>query len=388
MMKQASIRRWFWVHKWTSLISTLFLLLLCVTGLPLIFHDEIDRALGADASLSALPAGTPHLDLDKLAAAAKQLHPDQVIRFVSFDQDEQPDAVFFSLAPKVDSPPNVFTNVTLDARTAQAINNPGEGVVKIIYNLHTDLFVGLPGKLFLGFMGLLLLASLVSGTVLYAPFMRKLAFGTVRKNKTKRIRWLDLHNLLGVATLLWLFVVGATGVINCCAELVFQYWQFDQIGAMAAPYRDKPAVTEPGSLEKTLQTARAAAPDMRPRIVAYPGTFVSSRQHYMVFMAGNTPLTKKLGKPLLIDATTAQLTDMRDSPLYLTALLISQPLHFGDYGGMPFKILWALFDAIAIVVLGSGVYLWWKKRRLGIDARLADLDREIDLGGAAAGAVR
>src|SRR3990170_6944715 len=40
-----SLRRWGFVHKWTSLICTLFMLLLCITGLPLIFHHEIDDLL-------------------------------------------------------------------------------------------------------------------------------------------------------------------------------------------------------------------------------------------------------------------------------------------------------------------------------------------------------
>ena len=39
------------VHKWSSLVCTLFLFMLCLTGLPLIFHDEIDQALGVDDRL-------------------------------------------------------------------------------------------------------------------------------------------------------------------------------------------------------------------------------------------------------------------------------------------------------------------------------------------------
>jgi uncharacterized iron-regulated membrane protein len=35
---------------------------------------------------------------------------------------------------------------------------------------------------------------------------------------------------------------------------------------------------------------------------------------------------------------------------------MSQPLHFGDYGGLPLKALWALFDIITIAVLCSGLY--------------------------------
>ena len=59
----------------------------------------------------------------------------------------------------------------------------------------------------------------------------------------------------------------------------------------------------------------------------------------------------------------AQVTDSRELPWYMTALLVSQPLHFGDYGGMPMKMLWALLDIVTIVVLGSGLYLWWTRRR-------------------------
>jgi uncharacterized iron-regulated membrane protein len=48
---------------------------------------------------------------------------------------------------------------------------------------------------------------------------------------------------------------------------------------------------------------------------------------------------------------------------YLKALLHPQPLHFGDYGGMPLKIIWALLDMLTIVVIGSGLYVWWAGRR-------------------------
>jgi uncharacterized iron-regulated membrane protein len=55
-------------------------------------------------------------------------------------------------------------------------------------------------------------------------------------------------------------------------------------------------------------------------------------------------------------------------PWYLRALQTSRPLHFGDYGGLPLKILWALLDVMAIVVLYSGIYLWLAKRKFGAKA--------------------
>jgi uncharacterized iron-regulated membrane protein len=56
------------------------------------------------------------------------------------------------------------------------------------------------------------------------------------------------------------------------------------------------------------------------------------------------------------------LTRHRPSGRNLTALLVSQPLHFGDYGGMPMQVIWAVLDVMTIVVLGSGIYLWWGRR--------------------------
>src|SRR3546814_11980216 len=63
-------------------------------------------------------------------------------------------------------------------------------------------------SLFLALMGLLFVIAIVSGVVLYGPFMKKLSFGTVRKHRSTRLKWLDLHNLLGAVTLVWATVVG------------------------------------------------------------------------------------------------------------------------------------------------------------------------------------
>lgn len=33
-MRAATLKGWLWVHKWSSLVSMLFMLMLCLTGLP------------------------------------------------------------------------------------------------------------------------------------------------------------------------------------------------------------------------------------------------------------------------------------------------------------------------------------------------------------------
>jgi uncharacterized iron-regulated membrane protein len=114
-------------------------------------------------------------------------------------------------------------------------------------------------------------------------------------------------------------------------------------------------------MQQAMQQAQAAQPGMQVAFVAFPGTPFASSHHYGIFMRGNTALTSRLYQPVLVDAQTSQVTDKRALPWYLKALLISQPLHFGDYGGMWMKLLWALLDVATIIVLGSGLYLWFKR---------------------------
>ncbi|WP_284409954.1 PepSY domain-containing protein [Acidovorax sp. SUPP3334] len=363
-MTARSLKTWTWLHKWSSLVCTVFMLLLCLTGLPLIFHHEIGHLLGTEVQAPAMPAGTPHVSLDRVLDVARAQHPDRVVQFASQPEDST-DLWFTTLTP-TPAPTENFRSVAVDARTGAILAQPrfDEGFMYVMFKLHVDLFAGLAGKLFLGFMGLLLLVAIVTGVVLYAPFMRKLRFGEVRRERSARVKWLDLHNLLGIVTLVWAFVVGGTGMINTWADLLIKYWQYDELSALLAPYNGQPVtpVAERASVQKSLDAALARAPGTKLSFIAFPGTSFSSPHHHTFFLRGNEPLTSRLLQPVLVDAKTAEVTAAPKLPWYLVALLVSQPLHFGDYGGMPMKIIWALLDIATIIVLGSGLYLWLGRR--------------------------
>ena len=141
---------------------------------------------------------------------------------------------------------------------------------------------------------------------------------------------------------------------------------------MLAPYKGQPTVpmAERGSVQ-ALAGRRAGARAGNEAVASspFPGTAFSSPHHNTFFLRGNEPLDLA---PAAAGAGRRQ--DHRGSrpapqlPWYLTALLVSQPLHFGDYGGMPMKILWALLDIATIIVLGSGLYLWLRRRQAAAPA--------------------
>jgi uncharacterized iron-regulated membrane protein len=361
-MSPGTLRAWSWLHKWSSLVSTLFLFVLCLTGLPLIFHHQIDAWLGTEVVAPTLRADAPHVTLDQVMAAAKARFPSKAGMYVSQEPDD--DTIWYVTMGDTPASTTGLKQLAVDARTGRPLAEPrlDRGLMFVIHSIHVELFAGEPGKLFLGFMGLLMLAAIVSGVVLYAPFMRKLRFGEVRRDRSARVKWLDLHNLLGIVTLTWAIVVGATGIVNTWADLVIAHWRNDQMASMLAAYRGLPPVTQLGSLETAFTAARAREPAMKIAFIAFPGTAFSSQHHYGVFMRGKTALTARLVKPVLVDAVTGEVTASRAPPWTMDVLLLSQPLHFGDYGGVAMQWLWALMDVFTLIVLGSGLYLWLGKR--------------------------
>ena len=367
-MKARTVRLWSAVHTWTSLISTVFLLLLCLTGLPLIFHHEIDELLGYAPQPEA-HAGATRATTQAVADAALAADPGRVLQYISWDKDE-PGIVMAFTNSAPDEPPDNATVRAFDAVSARLLGPVGVGPMLIVLKLHTDMFAGQAGKLFLGAMGLLFAVAIISGVVLYWPFTRRLHFATIRYPAARRVVWLDWHNLIGAVTVIWALVVGLTGVINTWAELMLDQWKATELASMVAPYAGKPPPVHLASLDGVVARAKAAAPGMDVAFIAFPGTPFTSSHHFAAFMRGDTALTARLRKPVLLDGETGEVADSRALPVYLQALLISQPLHFGDYGGMPLKMIWAALDLLTMIVIGSGLYLWLARRRKRGPARV------------------
>lgn len=366
-MSPRTLRGWSWVHKWTSLVATLFMLLLCLTGLPLVFYEEIDHLAGTRIEAPTMAPDAPRVPLDAVVAAAVAAVPGKVPLYVFAEKDD-PGLWLVKLDTRVDTDERDAVFAAIDARTARWLGRPvfNEGVMHVLYRLHVDLFAAEAGRLFLGAMGLLLVISLVSGTVLYAPFMRRLLFGTVRHDRSPQLRWLDLHNLLGIVTLVWLLVVGATGIVNTWANQILQAWQAGQVAALkrsAAAPAVRAAATSSTPMQRAVDAALAAHPGTTLSQFALPGTLLSTPEHYAVLLAGATPLTARLQTPVLVEPATGRVLEAAPRPALATALQVSQPLHFGDYGGLPLKLLWCLLDLATIVVLWSGLVLWWRKHR-------------------------
>lgn len=375
-MKRSTTKAWFLVHKWGSLIPTVFLLMLCITGLPLIFHDEIDALIGEDydATLVGAPSSDLGRPLDEMLDLAMAERPGEVPLFMAFSQ--QSPLLTVTTGPTPDADGSEMTLLFLDRATGEVLEPAGTGgFMEFILQLHTDMFLGLVGMLFLGVMGGLFVIALISGVVLYGPFMRRLPFGTLRTSRSERVKTLDQHNLLGIVAFGWMLVVGTTGVINAFADPLVDNWRNGELAEMTAQYGGE-APLDPasyGSLDAAMASAQSALPGRSPQFIGFPGGDWSTGHHYAVFFQGDRPLTQHLLTPALIDARNAELTDARDMPVINQALMMSKPLHFGDYGGLPLKLIWAALTLATTWVLWSGLLLWARRSPAKIDRRIDEI---------------
>ena len=87
-MTARSLKVWYRVHKWTSLACTLFLLMLCLTGLPLIFKDEIGIWSGTTVLPPEIVPATPLASVDRMIEDARRRRPDDEVMYVSRSDDQ------------------------------------------------------------------------------------------------------------------------------------------------------------------------------------------------------------------------------------------------------------------------------------------------------------
>lgn len=373
-IRPQTVRTWYRIHKWSSLICTAVLLVACLTGLPLVFMDElIDLTQPHEHPITAAE-GTPMVSLDGLVQNAQAQYPSLHPYAVGFDDDEP--RVFVTMT-KTENPLTAtdFHAVTFDEHTGKQLKQPqfGGSFLDLVFRLHRELFLGLPGGLLMGVMALCFVLSLVSGALVYGPFMRRLEFGTYRVKAPARVRWFDLHNLLGIVTLSWALVVGATGAMNAISAPLFGLWRAQTMPVLLAPYHGQPIPQHFAAIDAAMTSATKALPQMEISSVLMPNSIVGSPRHYVVWTRGKTPVTSRLFTPVLVDVANGRVSMAKPLPLYLRALEVSRPLHFGDYGGMPLKVLWALFDVVLMVVMISGVYLWLSRSRTPMERRLDEL---------------
>ncbi len=365
-IKKAS-SRWYrsnlWIHRWISLIVVIPFAILSITGVILIFHEEIDHALGYEPESSQVAPDLQRPFADSIAIALKT-YPDEHVISTGYDADHHPGILLIGLA-KEGKGFNEARWLYADVPTATLIEQPNsrETLTGFLLELHANWFLGFIGQLIGALIAFLVFLSLISGLVIYAPYVKKFLFGIIRRRKGQRIFQLDLHNLIGSAVLGWALVVTITGFLLGFGTVAIGLWQVTELSAMQQQYHQAVHINPDISIDQVYAVAAKGAEGWHPTSVFYPTTEYSTQGHYMVLLQGSDGLNEKMLQVALVDASTGQLTTIEELPAYLKAILLSQPLHFGNYGGLPLKLLWTLCTLLTLFITVNGAWLWWARRK-------------------------
>lgn len=360
--------RWYrinlWLHRWTSLIATIPFLILCITGTVLIFHEEIDAAMGVMPAPPGLTgAERPLAESVNTVLAA---YPKEKIIFLGVDAQEYPGLLLLNTVPhgdrNFDRAALRFTHLATAQLTQEKIDS--ETLTGFLLDLHAQWFLGPIGELVGAAIALLVLISLLSGLVVYAPHARRVAFATFRRGRGPRLLQLDLHNFIGAVVLGWALVVTLTGFLLGFGTLATGLWSQAELARVQAIYRGDPVDSRrpPVDADGASRAALSAAPaSWHVTSIIWPGTDFSTERHYTV-LVGGSGLDERLVRIVLVDAETGKVPGTAELPWYLKAITLSEPLHFGDYAGLPLKLLWTACTWLTLFITGNGAWLWWNRR--------------------------
>jgi uncharacterized iron-regulated membrane protein len=251
---------WFSVHKWTGLLLAVLIIPISLTGSALVWHDWLDETVNPQRhAVTGAPALTPSA---YAASAQAALAPGDRILSIRYPEHEGgPVAVTAASAPRPGAARPSRTSLWLDPANGAVLDKAGSdaGLVRVFHALHGSLMVPGWGRTIVGWVGIFMFGSCLTGLWLWWPLT-----GSVRRG----LRWrrqdstnANLHHQLGFWILLPLAMLSFTGLWISFPG-VFSNFEARQ-GQSGAPDRARAIRARP--LERTALSADSALAAARPR---------------------------------------------------------------------------------------------------------------------------
>ena len=211
MSKKSRSKIWFLVHSWLALPIWFFVLIVCFTGTLAVVSQEIVWLANPDVRATKPSPDAERLSFQQVLDAMQKAEPEMAVRFIS-----QPDGSHFALTAAVTYPdgsaPTLYVNPYTGAIQGKSPSFNFEGFTRALHGWWLVPFTNgySWGWYLVSLLGLPMLASLVTGLVVYKKFWKGF-FKLPRANHGSRIFWGDLHRLSGVWSIWFIAVISITG---------------------------------------------------------------------------------------------------------------------------------------------------------------------------------
>ncbi|QOH70031.1 PepSY-associated TM helix domain-containing protein [Pseudomonas juntendi] len=378
-LKKSKSRLWFLVHSWLALPIWFFVLIVCFTGMLAVVSQEIVWLANPDVRASKPDTDAERLSFQQVLNALHKAEPDMVVQSII-----QPDGSHFALTANVTFPdgttPTLYVNPYTGAIQGKSPDFNFQAFTRALHGWWLVPFTnGFSwGWYLVSILGLPMLASLVTGLVVYKKFWKGF-FKPVRTGHGSRIFWGDLHRLAGVWSIWFIAVISITGTWFLIQAILFD----NHISISSEPIvpviaREEVPQTADGSpapridLDEAARIAGLAIPGLEINFIALPATAYShismgGRGWYpLMFQSAEVnPYTRKVDSQFLLGD--------RSALEFVTESM--RPLHTGDFGGLPIKLIWFFFGLVLTLMVFSGLLIWTKRTAQATAAALKRSER-------------
>ena len=373
MPKSKSNSKKLWrIHSWVGLYAGIAIAVLSVTGVLALFKVEIDQAINPKYFKIDPPDSTAtiHPDFNKIVDSLKLAYGPGTFGGItpSVDPSKSWQVNFFVKDKNIDFA-FIHYEAFINPYTAQLIGvrNYFKTFGHYIRHIHVRLFNGLLGRFFVGFAGLALLISTVTGILIYGGFMKRQFFGAIR-NKNLKLKSADYHKVVGMTTLLFNLMIAITGAwlgLQSLLQPVLQVKSPVQYKRTEKLVSKEADIAYAVDYIKAYETSRKLFPDLTPTSIT-----ASKSGSQTIIIKGDVPQTayqKGANRIVLDKKDYAELGryDIREKPLHDKVYYAQEGLHYGDFGGIWVKVIYTILGLTSgvLAMLGFVLYLERTKSR-------------------------
>lgn len=351
------------LHLYLGLMSAIFLVILGLTGSVMAFEGQLDHWL--HPSRWYVTVGSQTLPESRLVQIAEERFAPRRVSTIHIAAEaniaQQISLAFPRGTNPSGQPQEIETTINqYDGSILSVHSSPTstEAAVAFIHQFHLRLVSGEKGKLLISFVGLVLVVEVPLGLLLWWRTKR----ASVKwKSSGFRVSF-DLHHLVGVYFAAFLLLAAVTGVLIGFDFAQSMFYRFTH----SAPIPVRPAASTvvpgaaPVNVDRVIEAAHQAMPDGLISIVYVPNTPTGVDQVILRKPGDAWSAVRGIAR---IDQYTGKVlafTDLYASPGY-RAIRFNRALHTGDIFGMPSRIIVSLSSLALVVMVVTGLIIWWKK---------------------------
>jgi len=355
------------VHSWTGLILSVPVLVLCISGMISLFHDELQLwEQPVYRNIENLKKKTLHETVQNVLARY-DLNSYRSIRIELPDINHR--ALRFTIPVN-----NQAEKIVVDINpvTLERLNTNKYQLADFFRHIHRQFLLPYSlGSTIVGIVGFMMTFTIVIGILLHKKFFK--AFFTFRYQKSMRLLISDSHKLFGLWALLFHIMIAITGgylgmayamdqLVTRAADLTTSKLEIEAVGrADKNPLYES---AEMANLDTIIRISKMTIPDSNPHYLILYNWGDGNGQ---VSVRSLLPYQLSAYAELNFNAVSGELNNSliysEVAGLFRRAYEVIKTLHVAYYLNFWLKFAYFIISTLTVLLAFSGLLLWIESKK-------------------------